>query len=266
MSVETPGSTAQPKQKKGLPVWGWVLIGCGGLVVAGFILFAALGFFVFKKGTELAKEATGVESFEELGKALEDNPVKTAAEMAIRLNPELEIVESDGEAGTLTFRNKKTGEVATFGYKEIAEGKFSLSTDEGEYSVSASEDEGGVVLRGPEGETRFGASASLDDVPGWVPGYPGASEVVSGYSSRTAEGSTGMVSSVTGDSAQEVLDHFEAWFEEQGWKVSSRSLTSSGDGSFGAIAGELEGEGRTLNIGVVETADETRITVNYVES
>ena len=40
---------------------------------------------------------------------LQDNPLKTGAELAVRMNPELELISTDDEAGTITFRNHPHG-------------------------------------------------------------------------------------------------------------------------------------------------------------
>jgi len=268
MTNETaPPVPAQTSDKKGLPGWAWVAIGCGGLIVIGFVLFAALSFFVFQKGKEIAKEVTGIESLDELREGLEANPAKTAAEMMVRMNPQLELIESDDEAGTITFKNLENGETTTLNFEDMAEGRFSMVTDEGEYSVDAAGgDEGSVVFSGPEGETRFGASASLDDVPDWVPLYPGAEETQGTFSSRTAQGLAGMVSMKVEDDAQQIVDHYKEWFEDNDWKIGTQSMTSAGDGAFGAINGELATEGRTLNVGIVEQGGASQVTINYNES
>lgn len=265
MTDETlPGVPQQKGDKKGLPGWAWVAIGCGGLVVVAFVVFLVLSFFVFQKGKEIAREVTGVESLDELREGIEENPVRMAAEMMVRMNPELELIESDNEAGTITFKNLETGETATLNFKDIAEGRFSIVTAEGEFSVDASgAEEGGVVFTGPEGEARLGARASLDDVPDWVPLYPGAEETQGTFSSRTAQGLAGLVSMKTSDSAQEIVDHYKEWFEDNDWEIGSQSMTTAGGGAFGVITGELAAEGRKINIGVVEQGGESQVTINY---
>ena len=144
-------SPATPPKKKGLPVLAWVAIGCGAIVILTLVAFGALGFFAVRKGTEMVKEATGADSVSEFVEGFEKNPARAAAETAIRLNPELELVSSDDEAGTITFRNSRTGETATVDFEEIAQGRLSITTDEGDYSFDASD---GVTVTGPEGTTR----------------------------------------------------------------------------------------------------------------
>ena len=74
---------------------------------------------------------------------LKENPVRAVAQLAIDGNPDLEIVDSDDEAGTFTVRNLQTGEVATLNFQDIADGKFTVTTEEGEVTVSAAPSNGG---------------------------------------------------------------------------------------------------------------------------
>ena len=250
--------------KKGLSPWAWIAIGCGGLVVVGFIVIMALTMFVFNKGKELVTEATGSESFQELVEGLQDNPLKTAAEIAVNANPELDLITTDDEAGTMTFRNNKTGEEATLNFADIAEGRLSVSTSEGEYSLDASDSgEGGVTLKGPEGETRLGTSANLGDVPDWVPVYPGASETQSAFHTTTGDSMMGALSSKTGDNAQQVVDHYTELFEEQGYTIGTQSMTKTSDGALGIVSAELP-DGRSLNVMATQDKNaETTVAINY---
>ena len=44
----------------------------------------------------------------------EGNPIAAAAETIVKLNPELELVESDREGGKITIREKDTGKESDF--------------------------------------------------------------------------------------------------------------------------------------------------------
>ncbi len=256
-----PGSAPA---KQGMSPWAWIAIGCGGLLVVGFVIFLALGFFAVKKGKEVLEEATGGESLSEIAQDFQENPAKALAETAIRANPELELVSTDDDTGTITFTNTRTGEEATLNFEDIAEGRFSMTTDEGEYRVDAAEGgEGGVTFSGPDGqETRFGASADLSDVPDWAPSYPGATDVTSAMHNTSADGVMGAFTGKTSDDAQKVLDHYKQLFEDKGYEIGAESMTRTGDGAFGMINGDL-GDGRTVNVGITEGGGETTVTINY---
>lgn len=256
-----PGTAAA---KKGLSPLAWVAIGCGSLVVVGIVVFLALGMFAFKKGKEVVEGVTGSEGVKEFMQDLQDNPAKAAAEAVIRVTPELDHVKTDDEAGTITFRNNQTGEEATLNFQDIAEGRFSMSTAEGEYSIDASgQAEGGITFSGPEGKTRFGTSASLEDVPDWVLLYPGGKDAQSTFSTTSADTVVGALVSKTGDDAQTVVDHYKQFFEDEGYTIGPQSMTTTGDGAFGAITGEKTDEGRSINIAVIEQKGETAVTINY---
>lgn len=239
-------------QKKGLSPLAWIGIGCGALVVLGAVALAALvGFGVFK-AKQFAAE-------------MEKNPAKTAAETFVRLNPDLELVESDEEAGTITFRNEKTGEVATVSYQDLADGKLSVTTDEGTFTMDADggEDGGSLTVTGPEGEARFEASASLENVPDWVPLYPDATQTQGSYHAETPEGVTGIVSSKTADAARKVVDYYKERLEDEGWEITGQSTNTTPQGSFSTLTATLADVGREITVGVVEAEGETQVTVNY---
>ena len=243
----------------------------GGIVAVGFIGLLVLGVFLFRQGREVVREVTGAESFSEFVEDLKDDPARAAAETMIRMNPELDLIRTDESAGTVTVRNNKTGEEATLNFADIAEGRFSMTTSEGEYSIDAADavaeaaagGEGGVTFKGPEGETRFGATASLGDVPDWVPVYPGGSDTQSAYQTTTGGGLSGAVSSKTADSVQMVVDHYKKVFEDTGYAIGAQSMTQAGDGAVGSISGELAEEERSLNVAVIKQGDETQIILNY---
>jgi uncharacterized protein YneF (UPF0154 family) len=167
--MNQPTTVPRPTKKKGIPVIAWIGIGCGAIIVIGVAAFLVIGMFVAHKAKDFAKE-------------MEANPAKVAAEMIVKLNPELEIVKSDESAGTITIREKKTGKVATFNYEAIKEGKLVFETEEGKVEINAqrNEGEGGVTVTSDEGEVRLGASLSAADLPAWVPLYPGAEDVPHG--------------------------------------------------------------------------------------
>jgi hypothetical protein len=183
---------AQP-QKKGLSPIAWIAIGCGGLIVVGAIALFAAGLFVTKKVADVVEEA-------------QDNPAKAMAEMVIKMNPELEFIESDDE--TVTFRDEK-GEEVTLNFADIQDGKFSIETSEGET---------GSITFSPEGITGTGTGADGEETdfallggadPSTVPDevkYPGADNFAAAMTQTSDEQASGMITFTTDDSIDEVIE------------------------------------------------------------
>lgn len=241
-----------PAQKKGLGPVAWILIGCLGLLLLAALGFGACTFFVGSKVKNMAEEFA-------------ENPGKAAAEMAVKLNPDLELVETDDAAETVTVRDKKTGEEVTLDWSEIAEGNFSMRTNEGEFRVNATGDgEGAVIsMTGEDGESTqiFGGSASAD-VPDWVPMPDGAGQTISAYSSRSGGEVSGTFSFATSESVDEVLAFYAEELAGAGYEV-SQSNYSGGGRSGGGVNGTNSAAGRTLGIGVAQTDEGTQVTVTY---
>ncbi len=96
--------------RKGLHPLAWIAIGCGGLIVVGVVVAMVLGIFAAKKLGEVG-----------------DNPAK-AAEWFIKMNPDLELVEHDESAGTMTVRQESTGETVTANSEDLKEGRSSSAS------------------------------------------------------------------------------------------------------------------------------------------
>lgn len=196
--------------KKGMPVWGWIGIGCGCLVLLAILAFVGLVIFGGKKLADFAEE-------------VENNPA-APLEWAVKMNPDLELVETDAEARKMTVRNKETGEVATFDFSDIENGNFSFEGADGSnFSVKGSE--GKVEATGADGETStFGAAQSLENLPSWLHLYPDGSTQV-GFTQKSGDQATGILTQTTDDPLDAVADHFEDYFESQGWKTSRSQMT-----------------------------------------
>ena len=253
------------EEKKGLSTLAWVAIGCGSLVVFGFVVFMALGIFVFNKGKEVIDEATGGMSISDFVEDLQDNPAKVAAETVVRVNPDLELVSTDDDEGTITFRNSQSGEEITLDFEDLAEGRFGVSTEEGDFSFSTAETEDGtgIVMKGPDGEARFGGAANLDEVPDWVPLYPGVSATQNAFHSVSEEEIAGILGGQTADGAAKVIDFFKDRFEAEDWEVTGQSETKTPDGGMSMIVGTQSATERTVSVTAIEASGETQVMVNY---
>ena len=160
--------TPEAAPKKGMSTFVKVLLGCGVLLLLG------IGSCVVVSGYFLKK---GVGKLSDFAKEMESNPdaaVVRAAELALRLNPEVDVVSSDPAAGTITVREKKTGKEVTFNLEDIKAGKFSIEADgeKANIDIDATEENGGQMkVVTDQGTAVFGAGGQK--APDWIPSYPG---------------------------------------------------------------------------------------------
>jgi hypothetical protein len=241
-----------PAQKKGLGPVAWILIGCLGLMLLAALGFGACTFFVGKKVKNIAEDFS-------------ENPARSAAELAVKLNPELELVSTDDDAETLTVRNKETGEELTMDWSEIQQGNFSFRSDKGEFKVNATGDgEGAVItMTGEDGESAqiFGGTASTE-LPDWIPLPDGAGATISAYSARSGDEVSGTFSFTTSESVADVLAFYAEELDAAGYETSRSDFTGGGQ-SGGGVNGTHRDEGRTLGVGVVDSGQGTQVTVTY---
>ncbi len=190
------------KNKKGLPVLAWIGIGCGALLLLGLCAMVSGGWYLGHKVKKFAAEA-------------EKNPQRTAAKLMIRMNPDLDLVSTDDDAKTITFRNKKNGEETTLSFDEAANGtkfhisgksngqKFDLSTGEDGESKS-------LTIKTDKGVMKFGAGG---EAPDWIPPYPGAEGVKSHFSTKGSEGEVGGFGFKTSDDPAAVVAFYKKALE-----------------------------------------------------
>jgi hypothetical protein len=243
-----------PGQKKKMSALGWIAIGCGAIAVLAIL---ALGGAAFIGGRFLKNKAA----------EFEKNPALAAAKLAVQANPELEVVESDADAGTLTIKNTKTGEVVTMNAKDIQDGKLTFETKEGTTTLdgSASGEGGTLKVTNEKGEEAvFGTSAGAPkNLPSWVPTYAGAT-IEGSYDATTAEGRNAMFTLKSADSVDQVAEFYKARLEEAGLKVERSSYETDGSKTI-MLAGKTDDEKRTANVTISTGDGQTQAIVNFGE-
>lgn len=229
------------QQKKGLGVWAWVAIGCVGLLVLAGAGVGIAGWMLKKKVQSMAEDPTAT------------------IEMIAALNPDIEVVDRDSDAGTVTIRNKKTDETVTVSMADLAERRISFSTDEGEATFAVDEEAGTFEMRGADGSTaQLGSGAR---VPDWVPGYPGATaEGV--YASQDATTESGTFSLSTTDSLDEVFQHLRGALQDAGYKVTENRYSGSG-GEGAMLVGEMEDGSSTITYTLGTNEGRVQVTGGY---
>jgi hypothetical protein len=237
-------------QKKGLGAVGWIAIGCGAILIVCLIAFGAIGYFVKKKAENFSK-----------------NPGMAMAELAIKANPDLELVKSDEDHSTLTVKNKKTGEVVTINAEDAKNGKIVFTTDKGTATIdgsAAANGQGAAIKvtdeKGKVSTVTMGANAPKD-LPDWVPTYPGGS-VQGTYDTDNAEERGAMFTVTTQDPVDKVMEFYEARLKAAGLTTQKSTYESDGK-KGGSVSGNSEDQKRTVALMISNDGKETTVVTTF---
>ena len=223
-----PAVPQQPP-KKGLSPLAWVGIGCLGLLVIGGIVATVITVFLVGKAKEVAED-----------------PVATMAKVLAAANPDVELVSTDKENRTVTFRDVKTGEELTFGYDDIEKGRvtFSSGSETAELEVTPGDDgSGGLTVKTSEGTATFSAGGDASNIPDWVPVYPGVTPT-SNFSAEGTGQSTGTFSFTSDADIESILDFYDDQVKKAG--LETRSRTTTPEGAIWVAASSDESRGLTV--------------------
>ncbi|HZF10873.1 MAG TPA: hypothetical protein VFE33_18955 [Thermoanaerobaculia bacterium] len=228
---------------------GWIAIGCGVILILGLIGFGIVGY--------LAKK--GIDKFAK-------NPAKTAAELMVRANPDLEMVSTDDKAGTMTVRDKKTNKTATLNFEDIKNGKFQVTTDQGTTTIdgSGATSGGSVKVTDEKGQTATFGGGTPQNLPSWLPTYPGATAQVA-TTATTNEGRSGGFSISTKDSVEKVANYYEAQFKAAGLTVEKQMMSSNDKTSGGTVSGHSDDKKRTAAVILSMDDNGTQGIISYEE-
>jgi hypothetical protein len=247
--MNVPTQAPQPP-KKGMSPLAWVGIGCGAIIVICFIAFSVVAFIAKKKFDQY-----------------KDNPAMAAAELAVRANPDLELVSTDPKAGSITVKDKKSGEVTTFSADDAANGKFSVTTKDGTTKIDASgaKDGQGATFKvtddkGQEQVSTFGATTP-QSLPSWVPAYPGGA-VQGTFDTTGPQGRSAAFAVSTADATGKVVDWYEAQLKAAGLKVEKNTYNANGQ-TGGIVTAKSDDEKRTVTIMVGSNEGKTQATVTF---
>jgi len=197
-----PPPGGMPPQKKGMSTVAIVFMVIGGLVLIGIIGVAVVvSVFVHK-----VKQA----GFDP--ELMKRNPGLAISKMVTAFNPDVEVLNTDDRAGTITVRDRKTGKVVTLRFDDVRNGRFNMNIQEDGKNASIS----------------VGGDAA-GKVPSWVPVYPGGK--VNGAFAATStdeHGDAGTFTFTTNDSAAEVRKFYEDKAKETGMVIDASGETVLG--------------------------------------
>lgn len=178
--------------------------------------------------------------------ALRQNPGGVIAKIVTAANPDIEVVNVDNGAGTLTIRNRRTGRESVITFDQARRGRWRFSADDGD---------------GGHADLRFGGGQPVD-LPAWVPKYPGSVE--SGNFSAKAsdehgEGEGGNFTFSTPDSPRQTLD----FYREKAGQIGMRVNLDTSTGAGGTLIAASEGERRSLTVVAESRGNSTNVNVTY---
>jgi hypothetical protein len=187
---------------------------------------------------------------------MKKNPPLAAAKMAVFANPDVEMVSSDDNAGTMVVRDKKTGKTATMKF-DMAKKRMVIIDEKGkESTISVDSDKGNLEVKTDEGTMKMGANA--DKPPDWVPIYPGTSPK-STYSMSDGKESSGTFVFTTSDGPDKVASFYGDQLKSGGLKVSTTSNTTDGK-----LTTMVTGDNDNRTVLVTATNDSGTTNVNVV--
>jgi hypothetical protein len=246
MVAAGPPPVGPATAKKTSPIV-WILGGCFGLVVLGAVVGGLIMYYVAHKAKQFAK-----------------NPGYAVARMIAAANPDIDVLSTDEDKGTITVRDKKTGKTLTMNLADAQRGKFVFEQDGQKVAVEAHADgnTGSLELKSNEGSMKFNSGAGADKLPEWLPGYPGAAPQ-GAVSMQSATGTSGSFHFTTKDSVQQVITYYEDALKKAGLKASTNVVHQNGTPGLGFVTGEDSGSKRKAMVTVTATPDGTTVSVNF---
>lgn len=228
----------------------WIGIGCVVILILCGIGLGIMGF--------IAKRA--VDRFSK-------NPTMAAAELAVKMNPDLELVNADEAHNTITVKDKKTGETTTISADDAKNNKWSIKTDKGSATFDASSGQGLNIQatdeKGQKSTTTFGGSGAPQNLPSWLPVYPGGT-VQGTYDTTNAEGRTAAFTVSTTDASTKVIDYYESQLKGAGLPPEKSTYTTNGQ-TGGTVTGKSADGKREASVIVSSSNGSTQAVITFSE-
>jgi len=243
-----PQVSAAAPQKTSAVVW--IIGGCGGLVVLAALVGGITMYYVAHKVKQAAH-----------------NPALAVTRLLAAANPDVDVVSTDEDKGTITVRDKKTGKTMTMNFADAQKGKFVFEQDGQKVQMEAhgEGDKGSFEVKSSEGSMKFQAGAGSAKLPDWLPAYPGSAPQ-GAFSMQNPKETTGSFSFVTKDSIDQVMRYYEDALKKAGLKVTSNTMQQDGKTSLGIVTGEDAGNKRKAAVNATAAAEGINVGVTFTAS
>jgi hypothetical protein len=221
---------APPAPRKTSPLV-WILVAIMGL----FVLF---GIGVFGVGWYVVHKAHQAGLDPDLWRR---NPGMAVGKLLAATNPDVDVVRTDDNAGTITLRNRRTGKETTITFDQARQGKITFSTEDD---------------NGKRATVEIGGAGKP---PAWVPEYPGSHPTYSIKGSGDAGEEGGNYTFTTDDAASRVMTFYQDKTKQMGMEAKLTTTTADG----GMLVAAREGDDRSLTIVVGSSSGQTTVNVTY---
>jgi len=215
----------------------------------------------------------------EYGKESQKSPQIAALALAAAIAPDVEVVSKDMDAGTISIRNKKTGEVMNFDAKNLSTKNISsviekMSQGKGvnvEMPHSPDAAAGTALADRSSEEASVSAAqtkaldATVKEFGSGFPIYAGGDAKTTGASQNIFGGITSSeYSFVTGDAPAKVAAYYKETLSADGYSIVTSENGSDENGPRISQVYQKGGMGTTLNLTVQVENGKTHGTVNQV--
>jgi len=240
----------QPPAPKKTSIWVWIL---GGLAIffCAVMVTCGIGAYMVYRSVKSA----GFDS-----ELMKNNPGLAMAKMVTAMNKNLEVVSSNDRTGTIVVREKSTGKEMTMRFDPQTKQMVQITTNEGGKQSTVSIGNSAVTATGADGSTVKYGAATGNDVPSWVPVYPGSSPKGT-MSSTSPDGSQNTFTFQSKDPATTIITYYSDQLKAAGFTINMTTTTDQG----GMVQATDEGKKHTISVIVGTSSDGTETAITAIE-
>lgn len=229
-----------------VPVWALAGVGSG-LLISGLVVLIGMRVLRFES---VAKGRTTDFSA---------SPAKMAALITLAASPELELVRTDDASGTLTARDRKSGDEMTAPFEDFIYGQYHFNPPAPPTVVAAP-----GAAKEPEAPA---APAPAEDPavaapPSWVPSYPAALAKATGTREETKDGARGNWQAQVKDPADKIKSYYESTLQADGYTIDTATTTADGSDTFVIRATSSNGK-RKMTITIASVGGAANVNIDY---
>ncbi len=223
----------------------WVL---GGIAVLIFLVIASVGIGGYVIYSRV--KSAGVDQ-----ELMKKNPALAMAKLATAMNPDVEVVSTDENAGEIVVREKSTGKEVRMRFDRERQTLVVIDDQGKETKVKVDR---GVEVATQEGRTSIGAGTRP---PAWVPAYPGSAP--DGAVNQDERGEIKSVFSYSANAdAKKVTQYYRDTLSAEGYR---EEKTDSGVSPGEYLMMRNDSKDRSVAVTAFGTGGGSRVVVTATE-